>query len=74
MIGVTRLTLDIEDNVVIVRREHSTGSDRAAILGRVVENGKERLFLDRRIHHGDAVDSNNHWSISGAYTTVLTRL
>ena len=33
MIGVTRLTLDIEDNVVTVRREHSTGSDRAAILG-----------------------------------------
>lgn len=61
--------IEIQDERAYI--EHSDGQAQyAQILGRATgADGRERVWLDRRVHRGD--ESADHWQITGAVSTVL---
>jgi hypothetical protein len=67
------ITIQIAGQIVRFGSGNSSHDQHAVILGRIQEQGWERVYLDRRIHGPHNADSSQQWEIGGAYTTVLSR-
>lgn len=66
------IELTIGSAGVTLRRKGSSSAVVAGVIRRCVEEGEDRIYLDRRVHDvGDAFTGD--WRASGAVTTVLAR-
>lgn len=66
------VAVTVGEGVVTIKREGSSTTTVAVILGRVVRDGIEVICLDRLVHvpHEDQFTG---WSVRGAVTTLLSR-
>jgi len=67
-----KVTVAVGDGVVSVKREGSSATTVAHILGRIERDGVETICLDRLVHM-PFEDSFVGWSVRGAVTTLLSR-
>jgi len=71
MIDSANVGVEVDKTIVRMFRSSCSQPEIGVILGRLLEDGMEQIYLDRRIHRLN--DSNKEWAIDGAYTTILSR-
>ncbi|TDN59057.1 hypothetical protein [Paraburkholderia sp. BL10I2N1] len=69
----SNVTVAVGDGVVTVKREGTRVAVLASVLGRVERDGIEVLCLDRLVHESYESELSG-WNVSGAVTTMLSRL
>lgn len=67
-----RVTVSIGEGVATIKRDGSSATAVASILGRIVRDELETICLDRLVHE-PYEDEFVGWRVSGAVTTLLTR-
>lgn len=66
----TEATVHVGDGVVVVRREGSSGSAVANILGSEDKSGIRFIYLDRLVHMPFENELGGY-SVSGAISTII---
>lgn len=60
------------EGVATIKRDGSSTTTVAAILGRIVRDGVEVICLDRLVHEPHEGEFTG-WQVAGAVTTLLSR-
>ena len=69
--GLAIMRATLGDGVVTVKADGRSAPDVAHVLGREVEGGVERVYLDRLLHR--AGQDWGEWTATGAISTILAR-
>lgn len=65
-------SVTLTQDTAVVRRRGVSRVSVAGILAREVQDGTERVYLDRLLHRLDDIELDG-WQVSGAISTILER-
>lgn len=68
-----RVTVHVGEQAVTLKLKGVSALRVGSILGRTtLEDGRERIWLDRLLHEGGPVTLGNGIALSGAVSTIVT--
>jgi hypothetical protein len=73
-VNVDRISVRIGDKAVTLKLKGVSTLRVGTILGRVrLDDGRERIWVDRLLHEGGPITLSDGTTLSGAVSTIVTR-